>query len=71
MAGAFVDGFGFFRVARPDGDGQPVAEPRETVQIGVGAAQRVTHRLKAKRRFGGVGRGGGRSGVHETGGNLS
>ena len=52
-------------------NGQPVAEPRETVQIGVGAAQRVTHRLKAKRRFGGVGRGGGRSGVHETGGNLS
>jgi hypothetical protein len=27
----------------------------------------VTHRLKAERRFGGVGHGGGRSGVHEAG----
>ena len=68
MAGPVVDGLGFLGVARPDGDGEPVAEPREAFQIRVGAAQRVTDRLKAERRFGGFDRGGGRSGVHGTSG---
>src|ERR1700744_1046163 len=66
MAGALVDGLGFFCVARPDGDRQLVAEPGEAVKIRVGTAQRMTHRLKAEGRFGGVGRVGRRSGVHEA-----
>jgi len=71
MAWALVDGFRDFRVARPDGNRETVAEPREAVQIRIRGAERVTYRLNAERRFSGVDHGDGRARVHGMGGCLS
>src|SRR5471032_1006488 len=64
VAGTVIDGLGFLGVACPHRDGQLIAKPREPFQIRVGAAQRVTDRMKAERRFGAIHRRGRRYGVH-------